>query len=479
MTDSPDRDVIIRTAARSHLIDFAAVVDQGYQVSWHHQLVADALQNAYEQVLRGDRARIILELPPRHGKSDLATVKYPAWVLGLSPDLNVIVVSYSADLAADFGLKTRDTMNHERYQALFDTRLREDATARAKWMTTEGGSYTAVGVGGSMTGKGFTIGIIDDPIKNREEADSLVVREGLWKWYRSTFLTREDGNGAIICIGTRWHYDDLIGRILQSEGSEQWKVIKLPAIAEQDEKRRKRGEALWPERYPLEALETRRKDLGPYEWSSLYQQYPVDEASREFKKEWLQTCTLDELRRKNVRVFVTVDTASALRDKSDYLGVVVNLVDREGFWHLMAWQLKVSPKDLMDFLFKIREEYNAERFGIEQGIYQDVLKPFFEEEMRKRGVFLNVVELKHHQLNKHVRIRGLIPRYSSHSVFHVEGMCEELEEQLSQFPKGLHDDVLDALAYQNQIAEAPSPKRSMAMASVPIKPYYGTAEVPW
>lgn len=446
-------DSIIKQAAQNNLIGFATVIDSKYEASWHHKLIAQELQSAYESVCRGERARIILELPPRHGKSDLATLKFPAWVLGRSPAMPIIVTSYAADLAADFGLSTKDLMNSDVYQQLFETRLREDAKARAKWLTQDGGGYTAVGVGGPITGKGFAIGIVDDPIKNREDADSPVVREALWKWYRSTFLTRENGNGAIIVIMTRWHDDDLVGRILTSEGADQWKVIKLPAIAEQDEPYRNKGDALWPERYPLEVLETRKRDLGPYEFSALYQQDPVDEEAREFRKEWFQYRTLADVLKLSTRRFITIDPASAMRDKSDFIGVVVNFVDRQNMWNLMSYKIKVDSMGLIDFMLKLHSEYHPESIGIEEGVYQQAIKPFLDEECRRRNIYPYIVTLKHHQQNKHLRIRGLIPRYSTQSIYHIEGMCNDLEAELIRFPKAINDDVADACAYQLQVAQ--------------------------
>ena len=454
-----EKQQIASKLAKENLIDYAVVVDKKYQVNWHHEIIADKLQSAYERVLKGERVRVILELPPRHGKSDLSTIKFPAWVLGKSPEIPIIVVSYAQEKANDFGLETRDLMNSGNYQSIFKTRLRADTQAKAKWLTTDNGGYTAVGVGGPITGSGFKIGIIDDPFKNREEADSEIVRESKWKWYRSTFLTREEGNGAIIVIMTRWHDDDLVGRILQQEDAKEWEVIKFPAIAEQDEEHRKKGEALWNWKFPLEVLNNRKVALGPYEWSALYQQDPVDEGAREFKQEWIKYRKLEDVLKLDTRRFITIDPASALRDKSDFIGVVVNYLDQENKWNIQSYKLKVNSMELIRFMFKLNSEIKPERFGIEQGAYRDAIKPFLDEEMRKRNEFFEVVELKHHQTQKVIRIRGLIPRYSSGSVYHIEGMCTDLEEEQARFPKGINDDVLDAEAYQNQIIEEYTSKK--------------------
>jgi len=445
----------LTTGAREKLIDFAIATDKSYKVGWHHEVIASKLQEAYQKVIRGERARIILEIPPRHGKSELASIKFPAWVLGKSPEFPVILTSYAQDLAVDFGSATRDLMNSASYQAIFKTRLKSDSKAKAKWNTEEGGGYVAAGVGGPITGKGFKIGIVDDSFKNREEADSETIRESRWKWYRSTFITREDGNGAIIVIATRWHDGDLIGKILASPTAGDWEVIKMPAIAEEDETYRKQGDALWPYRFPLEVLNKRKADMGPYEFSSQFQQNPVDEASREFKQHWFKSRSLEEVLKLSTRRFVTIDAAWALKDKSDFIGIAINYVDNENNWNLNAYHVKCNSMELIKLMFKINEDVQPEKFGIEEGAYERAIKPFLDDEMKKRGKFFEVMTLKHEGQAKPIRIRGLIPRYSSGSIYHLDKQCADLELEAARFPKGIHDDTLDAVAYQLQVAEAP------------------------
>lgn len=381
-------------------------------------------------------------------------------MLGKDPSFPIILTSYAHDLASDFGLETRDLMDSKNYQAVFDTRLRADAKAKAKWLTHEKGGYTATGIGGPITGKGFRIGIIDDPLKNREDADSEVIREKQWKWFRSTFLTREEGNGAIILILTRWHDDDLAGRILkqqEQEGTNEWELIRMTAIAEEDEPNRKKGEALWPWKFPISILNKRKTDLGPYEWSALYQQNPVDSEHAEFKKEWFKSRTFEEVLKLETRKFVTIDPAWAMRDKSDYIGVTINYVDKENTWNLRSFRVKMDSKELVNLMFKLHDEVKPEKFGIEEGAYEMAIKPFMEDEMRKRGKFLTIEPLKHKGHAKNMRIRGMIPRYSSGSIYHIENECGDLEEELVRFPKGTNDDTADSAAYQNQIADKPSP----------------------
>ena len=286
----------------------------------------------------------------------------------------------------------------------------------------------------------------------------LTLRESIWKWYTGTFLTREEGNGAIIVIATRWHDDDLIGRILLSEDAKEWEVIKFPAIAENDEEFRKKGEALWPYRFPLEILEKRKRDVGPYEWAAQFQQNPVDVESQEFSKEWYHYRTWQDIGNLECRRFVTIDPASAMKDKSDYIGITDNYVDRENKWNFKSFRIRANSMELIRLMFKMDSEglMPAEKIGIEQGAYKDAIKPFLDEEMTKRNHFFEIVELKHEQTQKNTRIRGLVPRYASGSIFHIEGECSDLEEEQVRFPKGLLDDTLDSAAYQLQIAEAPA-----------------------
>jgi hypothetical protein len=328
------KELVLKSAATNDLLSFSQILDYKYTVSWHHEVIARALEKARHQIENGQKARIILEVPPRHGKSELATIKFPAQTLGLHPDWPIIVSSYSAELAEDFGLKTRDILNDERYRAIFSTALRTDTQARGRWLTGDGGGYTATGVGGAITGRGFKVGIIDDPFKNREEADSEVIREKVWNWYTSTFYTRQEGISAIIVICTRWHLDDLVGRLLQaqidSEKSGQaeydkWEVIRFPAIAEEDEAYRKVGEPLWAEKFPLPILHNIRNTIGVYDWSSLYQQNPILSENAEFQEEWFRYYEEADLKGKTLRYTTTVDLAISKESSAD--NTVIRTVD--------------------------------------------------------------------------------------------------------------------------------------------------------
>lgn len=441
--------------AREHLIDFEIVTDPDYKPNWHHEKIALELEHVEKH---GDRDYkvLIITVPPRHGKSRECSIDFPAWFLGRNPKKEVIMASYSAELAQTFGGKTRDRVDSLQYKVIFPgVRLREDQKAKGNWSTKQGGGYMAAGVGGAITGRGADVFIIDDAVKNREEAESEVYREKNWDWFTSVAFTRLHPKGVMIVIMTRWQVDDLAGRIMESvELSAMTKVLKFPAISNKSGLNRKVGEPLWPERYDLEALMEIKAAIGPYDWAALYQCDPVLTEKQEFKPEWYIYVDEQEVLSKETRNYLTVDTAMSKKAQADYCGFCDNSIDRENFWNIKAWRSRLGPEELVDNLFSLHEQRHYSSIGIEKTAYTDGLKPFLDAEQRKRNKFLPIVELKHNQTSKEIRIRGLIPRYATHSIRHIKGRCDDLEEEQMQFPNGLHDDILDAMAYQDQVAGA-------------------------
>lgn len=447
----------IQCLSKNDLVDFSIYTNPRYNPIWLHEEIARQLM----RVEKGEVKRLMLFVPPRYGKSELASINFPAWYLGRHPEKEIIVSSYSAELAQDFGYKTRNLVNTKEYQSLFETRLRDDSQSKAKWLTQEGGGYTSVGVGGAITGRGANVLLIDDPIKNREEAESQLIRDKIYSWYTSTAYTRLEKDAAVILIMTRWHQDDLAGRLLKAQDeADKWEVIKFPAIAVKDEKYRKSGEPLWPDKYNLETLHSIKKVAGTYDWSALYQQEPISSETQEFKPQFYQYRTIEYVKGLQTNAYLTIDTAISQKASADNTGFCLNFVDRENKWNIKAWKMKISPMELIDMLFDLQQEYRLISIGIEETIYLQAIKPFLDEEQRKRNRFLRIVSLKHNQVQKETRIRGLLPRYESYSVFHIKGHCEDLEEEQASFPKGIHDDVLDAEAYQIQIAKKPSENKS-------------------
>lgn len=462
-----------RELARRHLKDFNRYVYDGYIENWHTDVLCEAL----EDIEAGKIRFLFVEMPPRHGKSVHVSQLFPAWFVGRNKDRSVIVSSYSGDLATDHGRETRNLMETKKYQNVFKTRLAHDSTAKGKWNTDGKGAYNAVGVGGSVTGKGADVFVIDDPLKDRKEADSVLIRDDRWRWMRAVARTRLTPKGGMIIMHTRWHDDDMIGRLTEGDSAEEWidwfeykkhglgnakwVRLRLKAIAEEDEPLRKAGEALWPSRYSLTELNDIKNTIGGYEWSALYQQEPVDEENRVFRPEWFKYKEVAELEDKNTANYLTVDTKSTAdrHGGSDYIGLCLNFVDRENNWHLRCLRMKMSSKELVDLLFNWYERYQLMTIGLEKTAFTEGLKAYIEQEERTRNKFLPIIELSHGGTKKEIRIEGLSPRYERGAVYHLrqsgENLAADLEEELLRFPSAMNDDASDAAAYQLQVAEIP------------------------
>src|SRR6516165_7644889 len=231
------REATRRASARS-LIDFTGYTYPRYEPAALHRQIAEQL----ERVERGEIDRLMLLVPPRHGKSELASRRFPAWFLGRDPTRHFISASASFSLAEEFGRDVRNLVRSEEFGQVFDVRLAEDSQARGRWNTEQGGSYYAVGVGGSLYGRGAHVLLIDDPFSSMADARSEHVRKETWQWFTGTAYNRLEKNGAIVIIGHRTHMDDLQGRLLarQAAGGDRWEVVELKAL---DDK----GQALWPD----------------------------------------------------------------------------------------------------------------------------------------------------------------------------------------------------------------------------------------
>jgi len=280
-------------AAQRGLLPFTCYTKRDYEVNWHHEVVAAKL----DEVVAGTCRRLMILEPPQNGKSEQVSRRFPSFALGRKPNLRIIACSYGDTLAQDMSRDVQKIIDSAEYRAVFPkTRLAESRDTEKR---TQGqfdvvghrGYYIAAGVMGAITGKTADIGIVDDPIKNREEAESETYRDRVWDWYTSAFMTRQFGStGAIIICLTRWHEDDLAGRLLALAASnpdaDQWDVVSLPAIAEVADEYRAVGEALWPAKYPLSELRRRRAGMGEYDWAALYQQHPAPSGGGLFKEEW-------------------------------------------------------------------------------------------------------------------------------------------------------------------------------------------------
>jgi predicted phage terminase large subunit-like protein len=327
---------------------FVNLANPRYQWYRHCEVLADAL----EDVVSGKRSRLMVFMPPRHGKSELISRLFSAYYLYRHPERWVGLNSYADALANTFSRSARD--NYLRAGG----KLRADASATHHWQTPEGGGFWAAGVGGPITGKGFHLGIIDDPLKNAEEAQSVTIREKHKDWYASTFYTRMEPGAAIVIVQTRWHEDDLSGHILSAddEESEAWHIINLPAIADDERPTfpagctvspdwRADGEALCPERYPIERLHKIEAKIGAYFFAALFQQTPRAKGGNQFKREWFQLVGAVPNAVKRVRYW---DKAGAAEGKGDWTVGVLMARDDAGLYYIEnveRFQLTASARN--------------------------------------------------------------------------------------------------------------------------------------
>lgn len=319
--------------AQNSLACFILYTMPTYIMGWVHKAICNELDRFYQAVERKESPRLMLTMPPRHGKTQIASRFFPAYALGRNPDLSIIATSYSADLSSRNNRDVQRIMESEEYGKVFPQSCLSAKNVR----TTSGvalrnsdifeivgheGCYRSSGVGGGITGMGCDIAIIDDPFKSRAEADSLTVRDNVWEWYTSTLYTRLAPGGGVIIINTRWHMDDLSGRLLEAERmgeGDKWRVVNFPAIAEADEENRKAGEALHPERYPLEQLRAIRKAIGTRDWEALYQQHPTPDGGNIFKKEWLRFYAPGDLPDRFDQMLLSWDMTFKEGDDNDYV----------------------------------------------------------------------------------------------------------------------------------------------------------------
>jgi len=309
----PITDDEIRQAvrARRSLMAFCQWVDPAYEDPPHLRLLAAEL----EAIERGENDRLIVMMPPRYGKSTMVSVHFPAWYLSRHPERHWISASYGAELAYPLGRQARNLMLSERRSELFpDVTVTKDSAAAHRWSTNHGGQFVATGIPGPITGRGAHVLNIDDPLRGIADAYSETVREAIWQWWTTDARTRLEPGGAVIVTLTRWHEDDLVGRLLSQQG-DRWRVLRLPALAEHgDPLGRAVTERLWPERFSAEELEDTRHTLGERAWSALYQQSPAPQEGHIFRY-WHH---YDALPPKLDSILIPLDSAYTAADRADY-----------------------------------------------------------------------------------------------------------------------------------------------------------------
>jgi predicted phage terminase large subunit-like protein len=475
--DTAQQELAKRELARRHLLPYTKMFVPGYKAGWVHIDICERLEKFYKEVEEKKSPRLMLFMPPRTGKSEIGSVNFPSWGLGKNPRLEIISTSYALGLAAEFSVKARDRIIHDpRYHTLFpETQVNKNRKNIEHWSTTKGGSYIAAGTGGPIVGKGFHIGIIDDPVKNREEADSETVQKAKWDWYRSAFRTRAAPGAGILVIQTRWSFEDISGKLLRlmeegGEDAEHWEVVEYPALAEQDEYidlenreiirdpyevqetyrlLRKRHTALHPERYDEKALRVLRNSVGVREWSAQFQQRPLPESGDFFKDEWFQYKKPESFRgMKNV---MTGDLALGTKAHNHHSAFAVGALDWEGMlWIREILFGKWSTFELVELILDKQLEYDLALIGIEKGSTLLAIADQMRLRKKERGIFPTFCEELAPITDKRVRARPFQGMMQSGHIFwptHNPWWMAPAQKQLLQFDAAADDDIVDALAW--------------------------------
>lgn len=405
------------------------------------------------KVERGEILRLIVEMPPRHGKSETTTVKFPSFYLGRHPDRRVIIASHTASLAARFSMRARNDFAQYAPE-VWGLEVNPDVSAMYRWdvLNKEDksgrppGGMLAAGIGGPITGQGAHLAIIDDPVKDAEAANSKLQRDAIWDWYRFVLRTRLFPGAAIILVLTRWHEDDLAGRLLKQAKddpqADQWVVLRLPAIAEEDDPMgRAPGEALWPEQYDEKALEAVKASVGTYVWTALYQQRPQPAQGQIFKREWWKfyrqaPFPFDE-------IIQSWDMAFKETNTSDF--VVGQVWGRKGADKYLLDQVR----ERMDFPATIQavRTLSAKWPQAHAKLIEDKANgPAVISTLKREISGLIPVEP---QGSKEARANAVSPQIEAGNVYlpdpSIAPWIHDFIEECAAFPTGAHDDQVDAM----------------------------------
>lgn len=418
-----------------------------YWVMAHHlKMVNRELTRLFLDQDSIDYRILVIEAPPRHGKSELISKHLPAWYLTHHPNHRVILCSYEANYAMSWGRKVRDL--HRGIGSLFDIVIREDVKASYEWEIDKyGGGMTCAGVGGPITGKGANLFVIDDYFKNAEQAISPVIREKLWEWWNSTAYTRLEPGAIVVVVATRWHEDGLIGRLGSEFEGEKIRVVKLPAISlgpEIDYLGREKGKPLWPDRYDDKALERIRLSLDTYWWNALYQQDPTGYGAAEWPSEYFGSHLFYQARPLAFEHRVmAVDASLGRSEDSDYSAGICSCLTG-GKLFIDGFVERLPAEALADRIIDIYLEKDLEAIGIEKNAFQELLGPIIQLKARQRGLGPLPIKLINNTINKEIRIRRLGPFLHS-QLLKLDPKLVLLLKQLKEFPNSEYDDGPDAL----------------------------------
>jgi predicted phage terminase large subunit-like protein len=431
-----------RDKATSSFIDFCKYVWPEMLVGEHHLKIAEAL----DRVIAGKCKRLMIAMPPRHGKSQMGSYLFPAYLMGKLPQSKLIVGSHTAELAQRFGRMIRNLVEDERYAELFpNTKLSVDSKAAGRWNTNAGGEAFFIGKGGAMTGRGGDIVVLDD-ILDEQDAVSETAMENTWEWYTSGPRQRLQPNGAIIIINTRWKTDDLSGRLLRQQGllkSDQWEILEFPAILPS-------GNPLWPGYWALDELEKVKMSIGLKKWNAQWQQQPTNDDGAILKREWWRRWKYDEPPSCSY-IIQTMDTAYSKKETADFSVIATWGVFRPNADEgpgLMLLSVKKGRWDFPELKRVAKAEYvywQPDNVLIEAKATGTPL----QHELRKMGIPVTMYSPGGRRTgqDKVSRANAVAPILESGMVWYPEDeeFAQDMVEECAAFPNGSNDDQVDAM----------------------------------
>ena len=403
----------------------------------HHKIIADK----FDKLAKGEIKRLIVNMPPRHTKSEFASTLLPAWMIGREPKLKIIQTTHTGELAVRFGRKAKTLIDSPEYQEIFQTRLREDSQAAGRWETAQGGEYFAAGVGGAITGRGADLLIIDDP-HSEQDAMNMSALERAYEWYTSGPRQRLQPGGKIVCVMTRWNTKDLTGILLKNQSepkSDQWDLVEFPAILPS-------GKPVWPEYWKLDELETVKASLSLGKWNAQWMQNPTSEEGAILKREWWKDWDKEHMPRLE-HVIQSYDTAFMKKETADFSAITT--------WGIFRETEEGPPQMLL--LDSIKERYEfpeLRRVAKEQYDYWQPETVLVEAkasglpltyELRNMGI--PVVNFTPSRGNdKHTRVNSVAPLFESGNIWAPtdKQFAQEVIEECAAFPYGDHDDLVDS-----------------------------------
>ena len=431
--------------AEQNFLDFVKSMWPAFIEGEHHKIMADA----FERVANGELKRLIVNMPPRHTKSEFASYLFPAWFLGKYPEKKIIQTAHTAELTVGFGRKVRNLISNDDYQKVFKgVELSSDSKAAGRWNTNKGGDYFAIGVGGAVTGKGADVLVIDDPHSEQEAAVGQYntdVYDKVYEWYTSGPRQRLQPGGAIIIVMTRWSKRDLTGQIIknsiQKEGAGEWEVIELPAILPS-------GNALWPGFWKQEELESLKAEVPVSKWNAQYQQNPTSEEGALIKREWWQEWTQSQMPECEA-IIQSWDTAFLKTQRADYSACttwgIFNWPDEDGqtipnLILLDSFKEKLEFPDLKRAAYDKYWEWEPDQMIIEAKAAGSPL--IFE--LRAMGIPVTEFTPSRGQ-DKIARVNAVTDLFASGVVWcPPTRWAEEVVEECASFPSGDHDDLVDS-----------------------------------